>query len=116
VQTPSLAASQLDSVRGTVASKQTPESGLNSHTVSQLDSVRTDFKSALNTPSAALSVLSSQIALKPVDKTRMRLTDFGGFGSVVIKDQASWLPGDSCKRIFKDEGVMVGGELTPRSL
>lgn len=58
---------------------------------------------------------ASQVNLRPIDKTKIKLTDFGGTGSVIIRDQASWKPTQGKLRMLRDEGVLVGGELTPRS-
>jgi hypothetical protein len=57
-----------------------------------MDSVRSDIQTTPITPSVGSLISSSRVSLRPIDKTRIRLTDFGGTGSVIIKDQASWLP------------------------
>lgn len=80
-----------------------------------IDSVRSDIYTQPITPSASSLLTASNISLKPIDKTKIKLTDFGGTGSVIIKDQASWLPTQGKPKMLRDEGVLVGGDLTPRS-
>lgn len=70
-----------------------------------------------NTAVTNLSKATTKTNCSGKNLTHIRLTDFGGTGSVIIKDQAPWKATKGQPSILKEVPLLVDpSSLTPRSL